>query len=153
MVRGFMGKTTFGSRLSEKRKAMQLTRDNLAEIAGVSVAAVGHWETDKYLPDLDKCIKLADALKVSLDWLLCRPVADIAGVYDYRYSPEMMRLVDRFALIPPFEQDSIRVIIDALAKPFDPRYQSLEYKLSTAPKASGSPATNAPKNPGKSVKP
>jgi len=128
-----MIKQTFGLRLSEKRKEAKLSRAKIAELTETTESNVGAWERDQYLPDLNKLIILSDLFKVSIDWLLCRPIADKTGVYDYRYSPEMMRLVDRFALIPPFQQDNIRSMIDALALPFDQRYQDWERRTPAAP--------------------
>ncbi|MDO4470948.1 MAG: helix-turn-helix transcriptional regulator [Bacillota bacterium] len=41
---------SFGSRLKEKREALNITQPQLAEMLGVSKGAIGNWETDVNSP-------------------------------------------------------------------------------------------------------
>lgn len=62
---------TWNLRLVDARKAAVLSRTQLAELVGVSAAALSNWETGVTL-DLssDNLLKLCDALKVTPLWLL-----------------------------------------------------------------------------------
>jgi len=61
-------------RLSEKiyycRKKAGLSQEALAEQIGVSRQAVSKWETGEAVPEVSKLPLLAQALHVSVDWLL-----------------------------------------------------------------------------------
>ena len=61
-------------KLNEKiylcRKKAGLSQDALAERLGVSRQAISKWETGESVPDTGKLLPLANALGVSLDWLL-----------------------------------------------------------------------------------
>ena len=52
------------------RRAAGMTQERLAEALGVSFAAVSKWERGESVPDTGKLLPLANALGVSLDWLL-----------------------------------------------------------------------------------
>lgn len=59
-----------GSTIKELRKNNKLTQQDLATSLKVSVGAVGLWETDKRLPNLEMLLKIADTFNVSVDYLL-----------------------------------------------------------------------------------
>jgi len=61
---------TFGEKLKEARKKTGLTQEELAELIGVSRAAVAKWETDNGLPDIQNLKAAAELLDVSIDYLL-----------------------------------------------------------------------------------
>ena len=61
---------TFGEKLKEVRKKTGLTQEELAELIGISRAAVAKWETDKGLPDIENLKAIARLLDVSIDYLL-----------------------------------------------------------------------------------
>jgi len=130
-----MDKKTFGKRLSECRKQNNLSRAKLGEKCGdVSEAAVGAWERGEYIPELEKLLSLAETFKISLDWLLGRPVASEVDAYDYHYAPEHLALIDRWVLLPPDMQDHIRAVIERIALPYDPRYRDWESRIKATPK-------------------
>lgn len=52
------------------RKERGLTQEQLAELMGVSVAAVSKWETKQSVPDVSLMIEMADLFQVSVDALL-----------------------------------------------------------------------------------
>lgn len=62
--------TPMGRRLHDLRKAKGWTRERLAEEAGLSVCAVRSVESEGHDPALFSAICLADALGVSLDYLV-----------------------------------------------------------------------------------
>lgn len=70
-------------KLNEKiylcRKRAALSQDALAERLGVSRQAISKWETGESVPDTGKLLPLANALGVSLDWLLSEDGPEEAG--------------------------------------------------------------------------
>ena len=70
-------------KLNEKiylcRKKAGLSQDALAERLGVSRQAISKWETGESVPDTGKLLPLANALGVSLDWLLSEPLLPGGG--------------------------------------------------------------------------
>jgi len=74
----------FGKNLSKLRKSRQLTQLALGELIGVQPRLVGRWEQGQGKPHFDYLIKLADALEVSFDHLLCGDELDIAPSFDVR---------------------------------------------------------------------
>jgi transcriptional regulator with XRE-family HTH domain len=63
----------FGSRLAEVRGIRGLTQQQLSDAAGVPAAVISHFETGvRSSASADNLVKLADALRVSVDYLLGR---------------------------------------------------------------------------------
>lgn len=58
-----------GKRLRQKRTAKHWPVQDLADTAGVSADSIYKLETGRK-PDLETLVKLADALRVSIDWLI-----------------------------------------------------------------------------------
>lgn len=63
-------KDTIGSRITQKRKVLGYTQEELAEKVGVSAQAVSKWENDISCPDITLLPSLAKALEITLDELL-----------------------------------------------------------------------------------
>ncbi len=59
----------FSERLKELRKERKLTQSMLASQVGLTHTAIGLWEQNKRVPNLDAAMKLAKYFKVSLDYL------------------------------------------------------------------------------------
>ena len=62
----------FNKKLKELRNKNGITQANMAEQLGISARAYQHYETGTREPNIDKLIKLAIILNVSLDELLCK---------------------------------------------------------------------------------
>ena len=62
-------KKSFGYFISERRKFMGLTQEELSKEIGVSKSAIAKWETDGGLPDRDNLKKLSEVINVSVDEL------------------------------------------------------------------------------------
>ncbi len=67
-----MRQNTLGVIITQRRKAQNLTQQELAEQMGVTAAAVSKWERDQSLPDIYTLSRLADLFGVTLDELLGR---------------------------------------------------------------------------------
>jgi transcriptional regulator with XRE-family HTH domain len=59
----------FGERLKELRMEEGLSQDQLAKKVGLTHTAIGLWELNKRVPNLDAVIVLANYFKVSLDYI------------------------------------------------------------------------------------
>lgn len=57
------------ARIRTARKRAKLTQDRLAEVLGISGAAVGQWENGSTRPEQDRLPEVAKVLNVSLLWL------------------------------------------------------------------------------------
>lgn len=63
-------KQTIGQRISEARRRLKLTQENMAESLGVSAQAVSKWENDISCPDIALLPELAKILGMTTDELL-----------------------------------------------------------------------------------
>lgn len=65
--------SVFGERLKIVRRARGLTQEELESKSGVSSAMISHFETgERQKASADNLVKLAEALNVSIDYLLGR---------------------------------------------------------------------------------
>lgn len=58
---------SLGRFISERRKALRMTQEELAAKMNVSKSAIGKWETDGGIPDRDNLKKLSSVINVSVD--------------------------------------------------------------------------------------
>lgn len=61
---------TIGEHITTLRKRKGLSQADLGKIIGTSGDIVGRYERDAMMPSIDVVIKLADALEVSIDFLV-----------------------------------------------------------------------------------
>lgn len=70
----------FGEILRRLREDKGLSQQELADLAGIQASAVSHFELGRRLPSFENIRRLADALKVTSDYLLGREVVrEVAG--------------------------------------------------------------------------
>jgi transcriptional regulator with XRE-family HTH domain len=60
----------FGTKVAQLRKERDLSRDELGEKVGTSGAIVGRYERGDMKPSIEIAAKIAEALDVSLDFLM-----------------------------------------------------------------------------------
>lgn len=65
-----MESLTFGKRLTEVRKLRKLSQDELGKKVDVHGAVIGRYERDEVKPSIEMAKALAEALEVSLDYLV-----------------------------------------------------------------------------------
>lgn len=65
-----MNQISIGSYIAEKRRALNLTQEQLAEKLGVSNKTISKWENGKCMPDYSVIQKLCEALHVTLAELM-----------------------------------------------------------------------------------
>ncbi|MBQ2278130.1 MAG: helix-turn-helix transcriptional regulator [Clostridia bacterium] len=66
---------TLGEKLSEKRRAKNMTQDDVAEKLGVTPQAVSKWENDASCPDISLLPTLASLYETTIDELLSKEAA------------------------------------------------------------------------------
>lgn len=86
-------KSLFPQRLRETRNLRELDQAALGGLAGIPATSISHFESGKRKPSLDNLRKLADALQVSIDYLLGRTenVSAHLSAALYRHEDEMSR--------------------------------------------------------------
>lgn len=65
-----MKSISFGKRLSEVRKAKKLSQDEVGKMVGAHGAVIGRYEREEVKPSIEMATQLAEALEVSLDYLV-----------------------------------------------------------------------------------
>jgi len=71
---------TMGQTIGQRRRALNMTQEALANILGVSNQAVSKWESDQCYPDIELLPKLADQFGITIDQLFGREPEQIAPV-------------------------------------------------------------------------
>ncbi len=66
----FMKSLTFGKRLTEVRKNKKMSQDEVGKLVNVHGAVIGRYERDEVKPSIEMATQLAEALEVSLDYLV-----------------------------------------------------------------------------------
>lgn len=98
-----------GERLSELRKDMGYTQQELADMLGISKFSISSYENDKTTPDDDMKVKLAKKLNVSIDYLL--GVTD--EPYPYQDDVTIVRISPKLSIQAVSEiKDFIRYVKD-----------------------------------------
>jgi transcriptional regulator with XRE-family HTH domain len=59
-----------GHKIAELRKEKGISRDELGKLVGTSGAVIGRYERDEITPSVEIASKMAEALEVSLDYLV-----------------------------------------------------------------------------------
>jgi len=92
---------TIGKNIADKRRAIGLTQEQLAEKVGVSAQAISKWENDMTEPDAEMLLTLADIFGVTVDELLRGTVKPVIKDNDDGKKPE-----DRILRINVISDDS-----------------------------------------------
>jgi transcriptional regulator with XRE-family HTH domain len=58
-----------GNKISDLRKKLGFSRDDLGKLVGTSGAVIGRYEREEITPSIEVASKIAKALEVSLDYL------------------------------------------------------------------------------------
>lgn len=103
--------TEFGKRLRELRDARGWTQEQLAERAKVPAAMISHFETGvRGAPSADNLVKLANALQVTIDYLLGR--SEEAQVASPRFSAAFRGLADASAETVDAALDVVQSLVE-----------------------------------------
>jgi len=90
----------FSEKLKELRRRDGITQLEMSKRLGVSLGAVGNWESGKRTPDAEMLVHIADTFGVTVDYLLGRAedAGDLPGdvercIEQLRKRPELVSLV------------------------------------------------------------
>jgi transcriptional regulator with XRE-family HTH domain len=107
----------FGEHLRKEREAKGLSQMELAEKAGLQPSAISHFELGRRSPSFDNLRRLADALNVTIDYLVGRQTEpQTAG-------PAAEQLFRDFEKMSAQDQETVSSFAKMLAsknKPTDP---------------------------------
>ncbi|MCI1898749.1 MAG: helix-turn-helix domain-containing protein [Enterobacter sp.] len=104
-------------RLNEVLELKNLTKSDMARICGVSAQSVNNWFVRGTIGK-SSAIKLADALGVSLEWLLGQDVGEKDGL-----KPDEQRLLELYRQLPTEEQQNMLRIFALRLKELDELYE------------------------------
>jgi len=100
-----------GDRIKQRRKELSMSQSELASIVGISYAQIGRYETKDTQPPTKTLTAIADALKVSPDFL-------IYGTSDEKAKTKLSdpELINQFRAIEEMDEEDrnvIKKLIDA----------------------------------------
>lgn len=102
-----MDLTSIGKNLRKFRTEKRIMQETLAEKANLSSNYIGMIERGEKIPSLTSLIRLANALDVSADMLLC----DVLTA-SYEVKPSIQ--LERISALPKKEQDRIYAVIETM---------------------------------------
>ena len=103
-------KADFGAILRKVRENQNLSQSDLAKKSGFEPSAISHFETGKRAPSFENLKRLADALSVSIDYLLGRTEEPSSS------GPVAEKLFRNFGNMSAEDQDTISKMVEMLAK-------------------------------------
>ena len=71
---------TLGEKIARRRRELNYTQEQLADILGVSRQSISKWELDIAYPETDKLIELGKLFDCSMDYLLKEEITEKDGV-------------------------------------------------------------------------
>ena len=74
-----------GNKISELRKKIGLSQEELADKVGVARQTISKWELGETSPDLKQSKELSKIFKVSLDELTGNDIKDVFRYYPFRH--------------------------------------------------------------------
>lgn len=99
----------FGNRLRQAREKKLLSQAELAEKTGFQPSAISHFESGRRAPSFDNLRKLADALSVTIDFLLGREAEPHSA------GPTVQKLFRDFEQLSSDDQETVASFAKMLA--------------------------------------
>ncbi len=99
---------TFGFRLATLRKEKKIAQGELAKTVGIHANVLGRYEREEAKPSIDMAAKLADALGVSLDYLI--------GKTDIEMDETLRDKILTIQRLPEEEKQHVVFAIDAMIR-------------------------------------
>ncbi len=103
--------SSFGKRVSDCRKAKNLSQKELAEIFHTSHTTIGKYERDEMVPSIEAAKKLADILDTTVGYLLGETEES-----DLFKDKKMLQRLQDITKLPEREKDSLLITIDHFIK-------------------------------------
>ena len=96
---------SFSEKIKEARETLNLNQQQLGDLAGVSKRSIAAYETEGTKPRGNVARKLANALKVSIDFLLNDDIQD--PLYGIEKAPYINEALERFGPRAAHEMDAL----------------------------------------------
>ena len=101
----------FGNRVMQARKEKDLSREELAKLIGTSGPIIGRYERGDMMPSVEIATKIADALEVSLDFLVGKSTQTVKD-------KSMLARLEDIANLPTTKKMEVFNVIDAYIRDF-----------------------------------
>ncbi len=101
----------FSDRIMQARKEKGLSREELAEKIGTSGPIIGRYERGDMMPSVEIATKIADALEVSLDFLVGKSSLTVKD-------NNMLDRIEDIAKLPEPKQTELFNVIDPYIRDF-----------------------------------
>ncbi|MGB5982088.1 MAG: helix-turn-helix transcriptional regulator [Nonlabens sp.] len=101
-----------GTLITRLRKDKGLSREDLGSVVGTSGAVIGRYERNEITPSVEMANKIAQALDVSLDYLVGNNSVIVTD-------KNILKRVEAIADMPEDEQVQIFNVIDALLRDYN----------------------------------
>ncbi len=103
-----MKSISFGKRLTEVRKDKKMSQDEVGKLVSVHGAVIGRYERDEVKPSIEMATQLAEALEVSLDYLV--------GATDVLLEKNIVNRVLDIQKLKENEKQHVFALLDAFIK-------------------------------------
>ena len=101
---------SFGKQMRLRREELQLSRDSLAVMLGVSPSAISNYENGVSSPKEEVLLRLFDALQIDPNYLY----RDSFRAGSFVCSHEEQALIEAYRALPPLGREAVRSLIDSL---------------------------------------
>ena len=99
---------TFGENVAVARKKKKLSQNELAKKVGTISVTIGRYERNEIKPSIDIATKIADALDVSLDYLV--------GNTDIALEKDLLKKIIDIQKLPDDKKNVVMTLIDTFLK-------------------------------------
>ena len=100
---------TFGERVNQLRKQKKWSQDELAKMIGTSAPIVGRYERGEINPSIDTAKKIADALEVTIDFL-------IGGSKQAAFDRKTLDRIEEIERLQPDEKEKVYYLLDVIIR-------------------------------------
>ena len=104
---------TLGQHITALRKGKDFSQSELGKKVGTSGDIIGRYERDEVKPSIEVIIKIADALQISIDYLV--------GKTDFELDKDTLQRIQDVSTLPAEEKKQVFMVIDALIRDFKTR--------------------------------
>ena len=105
------GETTLAKRLHDLRKEKGLSQPELGQLIGTSGAIIGRYERGEMSPSVEVAKKLADALEVTMDYLVANKALPTA-----LHDKAMMERWQQVDALNSADKERILFVVDSLVR-------------------------------------
>lgn len=113
-----------GTRIREARLRLGLKQTDLARRLRVKQSAISQWESNKFAPDVENRVKLAQALHIALQDIMPDAPANVSG--DLLRDPQVRRILDNFAALDRQQRSLLDILAQQLRERNEQALRELE---------------------------